>query len=131
MKPWRLIVPWKPLPIEMPETLISSPGSNASTVTVSPTASATLAAELDEMAVRPDAGLLQMADLGLRELPLGDRVERELDGVVAVDVGRLHLDDRARPGLDHGHGRHHPGVGVEDLAHAELLAEDAFHVFIV
>ena len=39
VNPWRLMVPWNPLPIEMPETLISSPGSNASTVTVSPTAS--------------------------------------------------------------------------------------------
>ncbi len=38
VKPWRLIVPWKPLPIEIPETLIFSPGSNASTVTVSPMA---------------------------------------------------------------------------------------------
>ena len=40
VKPWRLIVPWKPFPIVSPETLIASPGSNASTVTVSPTASA-------------------------------------------------------------------------------------------
>ena len=39
LKLWRLIVPWKPLPIETPETLILSPGSNAPTVTVSPTCS--------------------------------------------------------------------------------------------
>ena len=45
-----------------------------------------LAAELDEVAMRADAGLLQMPDLGLRELPLGDRVERELHRVVAVGV---------------------------------------------
>jgi len=31
-----LIVPWKPLPIETPETLTRSPGSKLSTVTVSP-----------------------------------------------------------------------------------------------
>ncbi len=37
LKLWRLIVPWKPLPIEVPETLIRSPGSNDSTVTLSPT----------------------------------------------------------------------------------------------
>ncbi len=36
-KLWRLIVPWKPLPIEIPATLTFSPGSNASTVTDSPT----------------------------------------------------------------------------------------------
>src|SRR5215218_7001607 len=36
LKLWRLIVPWKPLPIPVPETLILSPGSNRPTVTVSP-----------------------------------------------------------------------------------------------
>jgi hypothetical protein len=38
-KLWRLIVPWKPLPFDAPETFTSWPGSNASTVTWSPTAS--------------------------------------------------------------------------------------------
>ena len=38
-KLWRLIVPWKPLPFEVPEILTLSPGANASTVTVSPTSS--------------------------------------------------------------------------------------------
>ena len=32
----RLIVPWKPLPIPMPATLIASPGWKFSTVTLSP-----------------------------------------------------------------------------------------------
>ena len=36
LKLCRLIVPWKPLPIEIPVTLTFSPGSKASTVTVSP-----------------------------------------------------------------------------------------------
>jgi len=61
-------------------------------------------------------------------LRLGDGTERGLHRCVAVGVCRLYLDDRTRTGLDNGHGRHHPGVGVEDLAHAELLAEDAFHL---
>src|SRR5438067_10974428 len=39
------------------------------------------AAELDEMPVRLDAVLLQVSELALRELPLGDRVERELHGL--------------------------------------------------
>ena len=38
-KLWRLIVPWKPLPFDLPETLILSPTLNASTVTVWPTSS--------------------------------------------------------------------------------------------
>ena len=49
---WRLIVPAKPLPIPMPATLIVSPGSKASTVTISPARARDLAAELDEVAVR-------------------------------------------------------------------------------
>src|SRR3954451_3842490 len=36
LKLWRLIVPWKPLPMPMPATLILSPGSKISTVTDSP-----------------------------------------------------------------------------------------------
>src|SRR5207245_2836698 len=35
-KLWRLIVPWKPLPIPIPATLIWSPGLKTSTVTASP-----------------------------------------------------------------------------------------------
>ena len=111
-----------------PETLIGLPGLERLDGHGLSDREGALATELDEMAVRPDAGLLEVADLGLRELPLGDGVERELDRVVPVDVGGLHLDDGTRPGLDHGDGRHHPGVGVEDLAHSELLAEDALHL---
>src|SRR5439155_15315775 len=36
-KLWRLIVPWKPLPMPMPATLTWSPGAKTSTVTASPT----------------------------------------------------------------------------------------------
>ena len=37
LKLWRLIVPWKPLPIETAETLTRWPGSKLATVTSSPT----------------------------------------------------------------------------------------------
>ena len=41
LKRCRLTVPWKPLPIDVPATLIASPGAKISTVTLSPwTASA-------------------------------------------------------------------------------------------
>ncbi len=36
-KLWRLMVPWKPLPMLIPATLTLSPGWNVSTVTDSPT----------------------------------------------------------------------------------------------
>src|SRR5205823_5869001 len=84
------------------------------------------AAELDELAVRADVVLREVAELALRELALGDGVERELHGVVAVRLARLHLHDRTRTGLDHRDRGDSPGLGVEDLRHAELLAEDAF-----
>src|SRR4051794_30345933 len=63
------------------------------------------AAELDEVPVRLDVVLLQVADLGLRQAAVGDGLVGELHGLVAVHVGGLHLDDRTRPGLDHRHGR--------------------------
>src|SRR6476620_4740175 len=83
------------------------------------------AAELDELAVRADLELRQVAELALRELALGDLVERELHGVVAVRVGELHLHDRARAGLDHRDRGDSPRLRVEYLRHAELASEDS------
>jgi len=49
-KPWRLIVPWKPLPLEVPAIFTRWPGSKASTVTVSTDLQlGGLVAELDDM----------------------------------------------------------------------------------
>ena len=82
------------------------PGSNGSTVTSSPTLSSlgaeVLVAELDQGAHRGGAGLLQVAELGLGQLALGDLVEGELDGRVAVALGVADRGDRAGAGLDHG-----------------------------
>ena len=87
-----------------------------------------MAAELDEMAVRAvDPVLREVTALRLRDLSVGDRLPGELHGFVAVDVGRAHGDDRARPGLDHGDRRHDAALLVEDLRHAELLAEKSAH----
>ena len=128
LKLCRLIVPWKPLPIEIPVTLTFSPGSKASTVTVSPGTSSLGPRISTSLPVRPDPVLGQMPELGLRELSLGHLVERELDGVVAVGLGGPHGDDGAGPRLDHRHGREPTGLLVEDLRHAELLADDALHL---
>src|SRR5204863_4564310 len=43
----------------------------------------------------------------------------------------LQLDDRAWAGLDHGHGRHLAALRVEDLRHAQLFADDAFHQSLI
>ena len=92
LKLWRLIPPWKPLPIEMPETLTFWPASKDSTVTSSPIfgpvlGAEVLVAELDQVAHRRRAGLLQVAFLGLAQLALLDLAEGELDGGVAVALG--------------------------------------------
>ncbi len=85
------------------------------------------AAELDQVTMGLQPCLLQVTQLRPRHLPLGDGREGELDGLVSVGLERLHLDDGARPGLDHRHGRDHPGLRVEELCHPQLPADDAFH----
>ena len=81
--------------------------------------------QLGEVALRRRVGLLEVPELGLREaLGLGV-AERELDGRVAVALGRLELDDAAGPGFDHRH-RDDAVLVVPDLGHAELAPEDPF-----
>ena len=65
-KLWRLIVPWKPLPLDLPEILTFWPTSNASTVTVSPIVSSP-ASSRNSLIVpqRRRVGLLEVAELGL------------------------------------------------------------------
>ena len=120
-------MPAKPLPIDVPATLISSPGSNASTVTVSPTRELGVAAELGEVAVGGRAGLLQVAELALRDLAVDHRLVGELHGGVAVGGLAANVGDGARTGLDHGDRGDAARLRIEDLGHAELSAKDAFH----
>ena len=127
LKLCRLIVPAKPLPTDVPATLISSPGSNASTVTVSPTFELGVAAELGEVTVGGRAGLLQMAELALRDLAVDHRLVGELHGGVAVGCLAANVGDGARTGLDHGDRGDAARLRIEDLGHAELSAKDAFH----
>src|SRR4051794_3890507 len=85
-----------------------------------------LVAELHEVAHGRGAGLLEVAELGLGEVLLLRRAERELDGLVAVAVVRADRGDRARPGLQHGHALD-AAVVEEHLGHPELLGEDGGH----
>ena len=48
--------------------------------------------------------------------------ESELDRFIAVAVGRLHLEDMARPRLDH-RNRDYVSGGVKNLRHPDLAAE--------
>src|SRR5919107_3819881 len=91
----------------------------------------TLSAELEQVPVRTvDVVLLEVTELGLGDLALGHLVVRDLHGVVAVRVRRLHLHDGTRRGFDHRHRRDDARLRVEDAGHAELLADDAFHSLI-
>src|SRR4051794_6244330 len=85
-----------------------------------------LVAELLDLAVRAGVGLLEVAELGLREVLLLGGAERELHGLVAVALMRADAGHRAGPGLEHGHALD-GAVLEEDLGHAELLGEDGRH----
>src|SRR5690606_15085464 len=82
-------------------------------------------AELGEVAARGDAGLLEVALGRLVDLARVDLAVGDLDGVVAVrTLGGLDLREDAGAGRDDGDGDQ-AVVGVPDLGHTELLAEDA------
>ena len=123
LKLWRLIPPWKPLPIEIPATLTFWPASKDVDGDVVADLGAllgaeVLVAELDQVAHRRGAGLLQVAFLGLAQLALLDLAEGELDGGVAVALGLADRGHLAGAGLDHGH-RDDLAVLAEDLRHAQ------------
>ena len=77
-KLWRLIVPWKPLPFEVPEIFTRWPGlERLDGDGLADLQLAGLVAELDEVAVRAGVGLLEVAELGLGQvLLLGRRRTR-------------------------------------------------------
>ena len=82
----RLIVPWKPLPIPMPATLIASPGWKTSTVTVSPSTAPSIPPRNSTSLRCGPTPNLRWPSSRPRQLPLGHGVERELHRVVAVGV---------------------------------------------
>ena len=83
--------------------------------------------ELADVAERPGPRLLELAELGLAQLFLLDRLKAHLERLVAVP-GRLpELEDRARPGLNRRHRLAAPVV-VVDVRHAEFFAEQSDHL---
>ena len=84
---------------------------------------------LEDLLQDPLAGLLQMAQFRLGELALGHVLEAQLNGVVAVLLHGLLLHHSAGARLNDG-DRDDVARLVEDLRHADLLADDGlFHVF--
>ena len=79
----------------------------------------------DDMVIR-DAGLVQVALLGLGELALRDVLKAQLDRLIAFLFGSLLLHDHAGTRLNHGDGDH-MAVLVKNLGHAHFFADDRFH----
>src|SRR5699024_9051533 len=86
-------------------------------------------AALGDVAARGNAGLLEVARLRLVDLTWVDLTECDLDGLAAVDVLGAHLGYDTRPSLDNGN-RYDAVLVIEDLGHAELLAQDALDLNI-
>jgi len=126
-KLWRLIVPWKPLPDRDAAHLDLVAGRERLDGDVFADDGLTGAAELDERAVRSDAVLREVADLRLRELPFRHRVERELDGLVAVMSGVFTSTTGHGPASITVTGVTNACLRVEDLGHPQFPTEDAFH----
>ena len=86
-----------------------------------------LKVELAQVLLGADGCLVQVAHLGLGQLTLGDILVAQLNGRIALFLDSLLLNDRAGTRLDDGDGDH-LAVFVEDLRHADFLADDCFHV---
>ena len=82
-------------------------------------------AELLEVLDHAYARLLQVALLMLAQLLLGDLFVTELDSFVAFLFAGHLLHDHAGAGFNDGHGNDLTSL-VEDLRHADLLADDGF-----
>jgi hypothetical protein len=127
LKLCRLIVPAKPLPTEVPGDLDLVAGLEGLDGDRVADVELGVAAELGEVTVGGRAGLLQMAELALRDLAVDHRLVGELHGGVAVGCLAANVGDGARTGLDHGDRGDAARLRIEDLGHAELSAKDAFH----
>ena len=96
------MAPAKPLPLLTAVTSTSSPAANEvdGDLLADLEAADVVEAELDEAHARGDACLLEVAGLGLVELPGVLLAEGDLQRAVAVALGGLDLDDaeRLRPG---------------------------------
>ena len=70
-------------------------------------------------------GLLEFTELGLGDTLGLDRTPAELHSVIAVSLYGTDLNHWAGPSVDHRYGNNTP-VGVEDLGHTQLGAENGF-----
>src|SRR4051812_2383603 len=90
-----------------------------------------LVRELDQRPHRRDACLLEMAARRAGDPAVGDLLhEADLDGVIAILLGRLLLYHEARTGLD-DRDRDQRAVVGEHLGHPHLLANDSFDCHVV
>src|SRR5437764_1154729 len=83
-------------------------------------------ADLHDVAVRVEIGLLELAVDGCVALVLIHRFEGDAHGGVAVLLFGPKSKHFARAGFEHGYGRGR-SVGVEELGHAQLAREKSLH----
>ena len=82
---------------------------------------------------RPDLESARLRERGFRDamaragVAVDDRLVCELHGGVPVCSLAANVGDRARTGLDHGDGGDAARLGIEDLGHAKLSAQNALH----
>ena len=125
-KLWRLIVPWKPLPLRRRrlDGLADREGRDGHGLTDHQFRG--LVAELHERAHGGRVDLLEMAEQRFVERFLTHRPEAELHGFIAVDFVGADRGHRAWARLEHGDALD-TTVVEESLGHTQLLGEDGGH----
>ncbi len=84
-------------------------------------------AHFAQPASRLHVGLTEMSAARQRGQRGAQVSEADLHGLIAVGFARLDLHDGTRAHLQHGDRGHLSGFLVEDLGHAQLLAQQRFH----
>ena len=120
-KPWRLMVPWKPLPLDVALTWTLSPASKTPAPMLSPTSPVTPRSSLRCLrGGRIDLG--EGACLWLVDPARVYGPEADLHGLVAVVFGGADGRDHVRLDLDDGDADERPVV-QEGLGHPSLASE--------
>ena len=83
--------------------------------------------DFGDVATRRNTGLCEVASHRLSHFTGVDGAECDLDGVVAIGLFGANLGYDTRPSLDDSNGDN-PVLFVEDLGHAELIAQDALNL---
>src|SRR2546430_12137509 len=113
-------------PLPLPAALPISPGGEDLGLELLPRLDTVVVADLDDVAVRVEVCLLELAEPRRVQPAFFHAPEGDAHGLVAVLLGGSQPEHPAGPGLEHG-DRGGRAVGVEQLGHAQLLGRQALH----